>query len=119
MLSGLRKRLTPRALGFCALALSQLALAAETPGERVRAVRIWPAPEYTRVTLESGEPLRHHLITIKDPERLVLDLEGGVRTDAAWGWAWTALGVGAVLGPIATLRLRALRESAQMAGGKR
>jgi MFS family permease len=53
---------------------------------------------------------------------LVLDLgqgAGAVRADAAWGWAWTALGVGAMLGPIATLRLRALRESAQMAGGKR
>lgn len=53
---------------------------------------------------------------------LVLDLgqgEAGVRADAAWGWAWTALGLGAMLGPIATLRLRALRESAQMAGGKR
>ncbi|MDD1633798.1 MAG: MFS transporter, partial [Methylococcaceae bacterium] len=48
---------------------------------------------------------------------LVLDLgqgAGGVRTDAAWGWAWTALGIGAMLGPIATLRLRALRASAQM-----
>ena len=44
---------------------------------------------------------------------------GGARPDAAWGWAWTALGAGAVLGPLATLRLRALRESAQMAGGKR
>lgn len=53
---------------------------------------------------------------------LVLDLgqgAGGVRADAAWGWAWTALGLGAMLGPIATLRLRALRESVQMAGGKR
>jgi len=53
---------------------------------------------------------------------LVLDLgqgAGSVRADAAWGWAWTALGLGAMLGPIATLRLRALRESAQMAGGKR
>ena len=50
---------------------------------------------------------------------LVLDLEGGLRADAAWGWAWTALGLGAMLGPIATLRLRALRDSAQMAGGKR
>lgn len=53
---------------------------------------------------------------------MVLDLGQGasvVRADAAWGWAWTALGVGAMLGPIATLRLRALRESAQMAGGKR
>ncbi|MEK7436117.1 MAG: MFS transporter, partial [Pseudomonadota bacterium] len=53
---------------------------------------------------------------------LVLDLgqgAGSARADAAWGWAWTALGIGAVLGPIATLRLRALSESAQMAGGKR
>jgi MFS family permease len=53
---------------------------------------------------------------------LVLDLgqgAGSMRADATWGWAWTALGLGAMLGPIATLRLRALRESAQMAGGKR
>ena len=63
-------------LSLCVLALSAPAVAVEPPAERVRAVRVWPAPEYTRVTLESGEPLRHHLITIKDPERLVLDLEG-------------------------------------------
>ena len=53
---------------------------------------------------------------------LVLDLgqgQGAERADAAWGWAWTALGLGAMLGPIATLRLRALRASVQMAGGKR
>lgn len=53
---------------------------------------------------------------------LVLDLgqgAGSARADAAWGWAWTVLGIGAVLGPIATLRLRTLSESAQMAGGKR
>jgi len=53
---------------------------------------------------------------------LVLDLgqgADGVGADAAWGWAWTVLGIGAMLGPIATLRLRALRASAQLAGGKR
>jgi len=71
-----RRLSTPAFLGVCLLALSQIALAAETSAERVRAVRVWPAPEYTRVTLESGEPLRHRLVTIKDPERLVLDLEG-------------------------------------------
>jgi len=54
---------------------SALAFAAE-PLERVKAVRVWPAPEYTRVTLESAEPLQHHMISIKKPERLVLDLEG-------------------------------------------
>ena len=63
-------------LGFCALVLVQLALAVERPVERVRAVRLWPAPEYTRVTLESGQALQHRLTTVKDPERLVLDLEG-------------------------------------------
>lgn len=77
MLSRLRKRVGVLAfLGLCALALPQMLLAADSPGERVRAVRVWPAPEYTRVTLESGEPIRHRLITMKDPERLVLDLEG-------------------------------------------
>ena len=63
-------------LGCCALLLSGLALAADAPAEKLRAVRVWPAPEYTRVTLESAAPLQHRLITIKGPERLVLDLEG-------------------------------------------
>ena len=63
-------------LGCCALLLPGLALAADAPAEKLRAVRVWPAPEYTRVTLESAAPLQHRLITIKGPERLVLDLEG-------------------------------------------
>ena len=37
----------------------------------------------------------------------------------AWGLAWTMLGVGALLGPLMTLRLRALPESGKMAGGLR
>ena len=63
-------------LSAAALALvCGLALAAE-PSPELRAVRVWPAPEYTRVTLESAEPLQHRMTSIKDPERLVLDLEG-------------------------------------------
>jgi N-acetylmuramoyl-L-alanine amidase len=57
-----------------AMLLLGLAQAAEP--EPLRAVRIWPAPEYTRVTLESAQPLQHHMSAIRDPERLVLDLEG-------------------------------------------
>src|SRR5260221_4107844 len=41
----------------------------------VVAARIWPAPEYTRLTLETKEELKYTLFTVKDPERLVLDLE--------------------------------------------
>lgn len=61
--------------GLCALP-SQLAIAGAPASARVSAVRIWPAPEYTRVTVESADPLQYHLSAIKDPERLVLDIEG-------------------------------------------
>jgi len=66
-------------LGFVALFLSQLVLAAIGGGraraEDVRAVRIWPAQDYTRLTLESKNLIRHELLIVKNPERLVLDLE--------------------------------------------
>lgn len=35
---------------------------------------MWPAQDYTRVTLESGEPLKHSLLLLKSPDRLALDL---------------------------------------------
>ena len=57
------------------LILSNSLLAAEPSSEPIRAVRVWPAPDYTRVTVESDEPLQHRLILLRNPERLVLDLE--------------------------------------------
>jgi N-acetylmuramoyl-L-alanine amidase len=39
-------------------------------------VRVWPSQDYTRVTLESGAELRYQLTSVKNPERLALDLEG-------------------------------------------
>lgn len=41
----------------------------------ISAARLWPAQEYTRLTLESAKPIRHNLFTLQDPERLVIDLE--------------------------------------------
>jgi N-acetylmuramoyl-L-alanine amidase len=40
------------------------------------ATRIWPARDYTRVTFESREELKFALFAIKEPDRLVLDLDG-------------------------------------------
>jgi N-acetylmuramoyl-L-alanine amidase len=60
-------------------------LALELPlahGATVVAVRVWPARDYTRVTLELDEPLRTSHFTVADPPRLVVDIEG-VETDAA------------------------------------
>ena len=53
---------------------------------------------------------------------LVIDWARGepLRSESmAWGLAWTSLGVGAVLGPLMTLKLRAMPEARSMAGGKR
>lgn len=50
--------------------------AAPAIAEVISASRVWPAEDYTRVTLESARPIRHQFFFVKDPERLVLELEG-------------------------------------------
>jgi len=40
------------------------------------AVRVWPATDYTRVTLEHDQPIEFTSQLIKNPERLVVDIEG-------------------------------------------
>ena len=62
-------------LGFIALFLSQFFVATARAADPVRAVRIWPSQDYTRITLESRQPIRHSLLVVKNPERLVLDLQ--------------------------------------------
>jgi N-acetylmuramoyl-L-alanine amidase len=42
----------------------------------VNAVRIWPAQEYTRITIESITPLSNDQMILKNPERVVIDLKG-------------------------------------------
>jgi N-acetylmuramoyl-L-alanine amidase len=39
-------------------------------------VRVWPAADYTRVTLEHTQPIEFTSLLVKDPDRLVIDLEG-------------------------------------------
>lgn len=43
---------------------------------QILAVRTWPAEDYTRVTLESDTHLNAQQFVLKDPERLVVDIEG-------------------------------------------
>ena len=55
--------------------------------EQISATRIWPSREYTRITFESREEIRYSHFAVKDPHRLVLDLEvndpGGALNDLA------------------------------------
>ncbi len=55
-------------LFFCWLPQAHAAIA-------VGSARVWPAQDYTRLTLESKQAIRHNMFTMSDPERLVIDLE--------------------------------------------
>ena len=71
---GLRRRDFLRAAG------AGLILLVSRPGQAgapsILAVRVWPARDYTRVTLEHDQPLKFNHLLVKDPERLVVDIEG-------------------------------------------
>ena len=43
---------------------------------QILAVRVWPAADYTRVTLENDRELKTSHFIVKDPERMVVDIEG-------------------------------------------
>ena len=58
--------------GFAVLLLaSNIGLAANT----ITAARVWPAQEYTRIAMESTAPIKYQLMILKNPDRLVLDIE--------------------------------------------
>lgn len=56
---------------FVCAALPPLANAAIS----ISSTRIWPAPDYTRLTLESKSAVKFTLFSLSKPERLVIDLE--------------------------------------------
>ena len=70
-----RRQLLRYAGASLILSVSPLAgAAAKLPS--VLAVRIWPAADYTRVTLEHDAPLKYTHFTVENPDRLVVDIEG-------------------------------------------
>jgi len=59
-------------------------LSAWVQAAELTATRLWPSPEYTRITLESSQPIAHKYFQLSNPDRLVVDLEGlvsGARLD--------------------------------------
>ncbi|WP_395142018.1 N-acetylmuramoyl-L-alanine amidase [Schlegelella aquatica] len=67
-----RRRLL-RSTGSLALLLSAPRL---VWGANIVAVRVWPANDYTRVTLESDVQLQARHFLMEDPPRVVIDIEG-------------------------------------------
>ncbi|MEN3112674.1 N-acetylmuramoyl-L-alanine amidase [Uliginosibacterium paludis] len=69
-----RRRLLKAGFALMTLAVTPLGMA--QGASRILAVRVWPSQDYTRITLEGAGNLKYSHQIVKDPERLVLDLEG-------------------------------------------
>ena len=67
------RRAALRAMGALGLLLGSGELAF---GATIVAVRLWPASDYTRVTIESDAPLAARHFLAHDPPRLVIDIDG-------------------------------------------
>ena len=71
--SGARRRTLLKAGGT--LLLSVLS-ALPARAAQIMAVRVWPADDYTRVTLENDSDLKTEHFLLADPPRLVVDIDG-------------------------------------------
>ncbi|MBN8456147.1 N-acetylmuramoyl-L-alanine amidase [Accumulibacter sp.] len=71
-----RRRLIKFTGASLLLTVSPLSQAASGRAASIMAVRVWPAADYTRVTIEHSAPLKYTHFLVRDPDRLVVDLEG-------------------------------------------
>jgi len=70
------RRQALRAMGRLVLLLGAPQLVQGANGASIVAVRVWPAQDYTRVTIESDAPLRAMHLMVEAPNRLVVDIDG-------------------------------------------
>lgn len=57
------------------LILLLASVAAAAAPVAVASARVWPGPDYTRITFETAKPVGHKMTVMKNPDRLVIDLE--------------------------------------------
>ena len=62
-------------LRFCLFTILLGVNFSASAGNIVTAVRVWPSADYTRITLEADQPLVNKLTVLKNPNRLVLDID--------------------------------------------
>ena len=74
-----RKPILMKSFIFYLLFLFSLSATAENI---VNATRVWPAPDYTRVTIESSLAISNDQMMLQNPERIVVDLKGIKLNDA-------------------------------------
>ncbi len=69
----MQRRTALKSIGSVVLLLGSAEMAF---GASIVAVRVWPAADYTRVTIESDAPLSQKHFVAENPSRLVIDIDG-------------------------------------------
>ncbi len=62
--------------------LMPLVINAQTQANQVNNVRMWHSPNRTRVVFDVSKHIKHTVFNLKNPERLVIDIENGGLTKA-------------------------------------
>lgn len=77
--TGIRRLWIQYLLAFAALLAVPLGASA---GTDIESARIWPAPDHTRLVLDTRSPVKHTVFSLENPPRLVIDLEDtSLKTD--------------------------------------
>ena len=71
-----RRRALKLAAASLTLLVTRTGFAAAASSGSVMGVRVWPAKDYTRVTLEYSDELKYTQMMVANPPRLVVDIEG-------------------------------------------
>src|SRR5476651_2346093 len=69
---GMRMRALVAVAGLMLMTVAVNALAAS----QVRSVRLWRAPDNTRLVFDLSGPVEHSVFTLTSPDRLVIDING-------------------------------------------
>lgn len=70
-----KHKLTPKAVTVLALAWLLAPVMQAQAGTQVEGVRIWPAPDHTRLVLDTAGEVEHKMFALSNPSRLVIDLK--------------------------------------------
>ncbi len=63
---------------FAMVFSSSLVMTASVMAADVKDLRLWRAPDHTRVVLDLSAPVSHKVITLKNPNRIVIDIDNAV-----------------------------------------
>ncbi len=70
--------------GARGIAAVLVGLAATVAGAaEVHDVRLWRAPDHTRIVFDLTAPAEHKLMVLENPDRIVVDIQGG-KTRLGW-----------------------------------